>query len=102
MMVQVVSRGTSVESTVNDFARTNDGHGAFMATIANHAGATKYRTTHKSRMNLLQNIKWNGRNYPMDYHISNHRQATDDIHEYSGNITVTIPDLSQRVEYLID
>ena len=102
MMVEAASRVTSVEFTVKASARTKDGRGAYMATISNHAGATKYRAIHKSRMNLLQNIKWNGHSYPMEQYVSNHRQAADDILECSGNITVAVPGLPQKVEYLID
>ena len=53
-------------------------------------------------MNLLQNIKWNGRTYPLETHITNHLHEFDDIRECSENITVPVPDQSQRVEYLID
>ena len=53
-------------------------------------------------MNLLQNIKWNGRTYPLETHITNHRQIFDDLHKFSKHITVPVPDQSQRVEYLID
>ena len=102
MKIEKASRGTSVESTVKSFARRKDGRGAFLALIANHAGDTKYRAILKKRMNLLQNIKWNGRAYPLETHISNHRQAVDDIRECSNHITVSVPDEAQRVEYLID
>ena len=34
--------------------------------------------------------------------MSNHRQAVDDLKECSRHITVSVPDPSQRVEYLID
>ena len=53
-------------------------------------------------MNLLQNIKWNGRSYPLESHVSNHWTAVDDLNECSAHITVAVPDQSQRVEYLID
>ena len=102
MKIDEASRGTSVESTVKAFSRRNDGRGAFMALVANHAGDTKYRAIMKKRMNLLQNIKWNGRAYPLESHISNHRQAVDDLRECSEHITVSVPDASQQVEYLID
>ena len=102
ILIEKSARNTSVESTVKSFARTKDGRGAFLAIIANHAGETKYRAIHKKRMNLLQNIKWNGRSYPLESHVSNHRQAVDDIRECSNHITVVVPDQSQRVEYLID
>ena len=73
-----------------------------MAAIENHAGDTKYKLIYKRNMNLLQNIKWNRRNYPMEQHVSNHRKAADDVLECSGHTTVAVPDLPQRVEYSID
>ena len=102
LKIEKASRGTSVESTVKAFSRRKDGRGAYLALIANHAGDTKYRAIHKKRMNLLQGIKWNGRSYPLESHVSNHRQAVDDLTECSNHITVAVPDPSQRVEYLID
>ena len=54
--------GTSVELTIKSYSRHKYGWAAFLALISNHAGDTKYRAVVKSRSNLLQNIKWNGRN----------------------------------------
>ena len=102
MKIEEAVRGTSVESTVKTFAARRDGRGAFLALVANHAGDTKYRSISKKRMNHLQNIKWNGRAYPLESHVSNHRQAVDDLRECSDHITVTVPNDSQRVEYLLD
>ena len=53
-------------------------------------------------MNLLQNIKWNKRSYPLKTHISNHCHAIDDIQECSQHITVTMPDDAHMVQYLSD
>ena len=95
-------RGTSVESTLKSFSRTKDGRGAYLALISNHADATKYRNISKKRMNFLQNLKWNGRSYPLETHVSNHRLAYDDLRDCSTHVTVTVPNPEQRVEYLID
>ena len=102
LKLEKACRGSSVESTVKTFSRTQNGRGAYLALIDHHAGESKYRTILKKRVNLLQNIKWNGRNYSLEKHVSNHRQAVDDILDCSDHITVTTPDQSQRVEYLID
>ena len=102
MKIEKATRGTSVESTVKAFSRRKDGQAAFLALIANHAGDTKYRFILKKRMNLLQSIKWNGRSYPLETHVSNHRQAVDNLRDYSDHITVSVSDQSQRVQYLID
>ena len=53
-------------------------------------------------MNLLQNIKWNERAYPLETHINNHRQEFDNLRELFEHRTVPVPDQLQRVEYLID
>ena len=53
-------------------------------------------------MHLPQNIKWNGRPYPLEQHVSNHRTAVDDIKECNAHIGTAIPDDSQRVEYLLE
>ena len=62
----------------------------------------KYRAIAKKRQNLLQTIKWTGNSYELETHVSNHRQAYDDIRECSTNINVPVLSDSQRVEYLID
>jgi hypothetical protein len=95
-------RGSSVESTIKTFSHAQNGRGAYAALIDHHAGASKYRAISKKRMNLLQQIKWNGRNYSLEKHVSNHRQAVDDLNDCAQHITVAVPDASQRVEYLID
>ena len=102
LKIEKATRGTTVESTVKAFSRRKDGRGAFQALVANHAGDTKYRAILKKRMNLLQTIKWNGRSYPLETHVSNHRQSVDELRECSTHITVAVPNDSQRVEYLID
>jgi hypothetical protein len=102
MLIEKSVRGTSVESTVKSFSRRKDGRSAFKALVANHAGDIKYRAIMKKRMNHLQNIKWNGRSYALESHVSNHRTAVDDLKDCAGHITVAVPDESQRVEYLID
>jgi hypothetical protein len=102
LKLEKACRGTSVESTVKAFSRAQNGRDAYFALIDHHAGESKYRTILKKRMNLLQMIKWNGRNYSLEKHVSNHRQAVDDLNDCSNHITVTAPDDAQRVEYLID
>ena len=52
-------------------------------------------------MNLLQNIKWNGRCYPLETRVSNYHQEFEDIQECATHITNSVPDQVQRVECLI-
>ena len=102
MMISTAVTGTSVESTIKSFSRRKDGRGAYLALISNHAGDAKYRTIVKTRMNLLQNIKWNGRSYPLEQHVSNHRSAVDDLNECAQHIQNAVPNSPQRVEYLLE
>ena len=102
MLIEKAVRGTSVESTVKTYARRKDSRGAYLALISNHAGDTKYRAISKKRLHLLQSVKWNGRSFPMESHVSNHCAAVDDLRECSAHITVSVPSAEQRVEYLID
>ena len=74
MMIKKAVRVSSVECTIKYYSRKKDGRSAFKALISNHAGETKYHGIMKKRMNLLQNIKWNGRTYTLETHITNHRQ----------------------------
>ena len=98
LAIESACRGTSVESTVKTFSRTQDGRACFLALIDHHAGDSKYRSIAKKRNNLLQNVKWNGQNYSLEKHVSNHRQAVDDLSDCSNHITISLPDPSQRVE----
>ena len=102
MAISKAVAGTSVESTIKSFSRAKNGRGAYFALISNHAGDTKYRSIVKSRMNLLTNVKWNGRSYPFETHVSNHRQANDDLVDCASHIDNQVPNESQRVEYLLD
>ena len=65
MLIEKAVRGTSVESTVKPYARKKDGRGAYQALIANHAGDTKYRSIAKKKLYLLQQVKWNGKSFPL-------------------------------------
>ena len=102
MLISKAVAGTSVESTIKSFSRQKDGRAAYLALVANHAGDGKYRAIVKARMNLLQNIKWNGRSFPLEQHVSNHRTAVDDLNDCAQHIQNAVPNMSQRVEYLLE
>ena len=88
--IKEAARGTSVESTIKPFSRRKDGRGAFLALIVNHSSDVKYRAISKKRQKLLQTIKWTGNSYALETHVSNHRQAYDDIRECSTHITLPV------------
>ena len=86
MMISKTVSGTSVESTIKSYSKSKYGRAAFLALISNHAGDTKYQAIVKSISNLLHNIKWNERNYPLDQHVSNNRPAIDDLRDCTTHI----------------
>jgi len=47
-------------------------------------------------------MKLNGRSYPLESHVSNHRLAYDDLRDCAHHIPVQAPQQPQRVGYLID
>jgi hypothetical protein len=102
MCIEKACRGTSVESTVKAYSRSQDGRGAYMALRDHHAGDSKYRAILKARTNLLTNIKWNARQNSLEKHVSNHRQAHEDLQDCSTHITVSVAGQPQRVEWLLD
>ena len=58
--IEEADRGTPVESTIKCFSRRKGRHGAFQDLSSNHSGDVKHRCISKKKLNLLQNIKWNG------------------------------------------
>ena len=62
MMISKAVAGTSMDSTIKSYLGRKYGRTSFIALITNHVGDNKYRSIVKYRSNLLQNIKWNGRN----------------------------------------
>lgn len=102
MMISKSVAGTSAEFTIKSFSRRKDGRAAYLALVSNHDGDEKYRAIVKSRMNMLQNVKWNGRSFPLEQHVSNHRTAIDDLTDCVQHINNAVPDITQRVEYLLE
>ena len=102
MNIKKSTRRTSVQSNVKKFYRRKDGRGKFLVFIFNYAGDTKYCAILKNSMYLLQTIKWNVQSYPLETHVSNNRQAVEDIWKCATQITTSVPDKDQRVEYMIN
>ena len=65
-------------------------------------GDTKYRAIVKSRNNLLQNIKWNRRNDPLDQNVSNHRTTIDNLRNCATHIGSSPPNTTQGMEFLLE
>ena len=102
MVISKDGAGTSVELTIKSYPRRKDGWATFLALISNHASDTKYRAIFKSRSNLLQNIKWNGQNYPFEEHFSNQRTNIDDLRDCATHIVNAVPNNPQRVEFILE
>ena len=77
--IKEASRGTSMESIIKYFPRRKHGRGAFQHLISNDSSKVKHRSMSKKRLNMLQHIKWNDRDYLLETHVSNHRKSNDDL-----------------------
>ena len=102
VMIPKAAAGESVEFTIKSYLRRKDGQAAFLEFISNHMVDTKYRAIVKSRSNLLQNIKWNGKNYPLEQHVSNHQTAIDDLRYFATHIGNAVPKTPQMVKFLLE
>ena len=91
MMISKYVAGTSVESKIKSYSRRKYVWAAFLALISNHAGDTKYQAIVKYISNILQNINWNGRNYPLEHHVSNHQNTIDDLRDCATHIGNAVP-----------
>ena len=100
-MIPKTVAGISVDSTIKYYSRRKDVRAAFLALISNHTGDTKYRAIVKPRSNLLHNIKWNGWNYPLEQHVSNHKTAIDNLRDCITHIGNAVPNNPQMVEFLL-
>ena len=101
MMISRAVDGTSVESKIKSHLRSKAFRTAFLALISNHTDDTKYRAIVKSRSNLLQNTKWNVRNYPLEKHVSNHWTAIDKLRNCATHIGNAVPNTPQILEFLL-
>ena len=94
--------GTSVESMIKSWSRHKDACAKFLALISNHVVDTKYWAIVKSRRKIIQNIKWNGKNYPFYKHVSNQWTAIGDICNCATHIGNSAPNTTQKVELLLE
>ena len=58
--IEEATRGKSVESIIKPFFHRKHRLSDFETLISNHAGELNYRTISNKRLNILQNIKFNG------------------------------------------
>ena len=74
--IEESTRETSEESTIDSFSRRKDGRGTFRPLINKHASEVKHQFISKKILNLLQSITWNGLNFSLESHVSNHSNLT--------------------------
>ena len=102
MKIKEATQGTFIQSTIKSLSHSKDGCGAFQTLLSNYTSEVKHCSISKKRLNLLQNIKWNGQSYTLKSYVSKHRQAYNNLLECSTHIQYTISGPVQKVEYLID
>ena len=100
--IEKAYRGTTCKSTVKTKTRTQDGRESYFALIDHNAVEAKYRAITKKRSTQLQSVKYNGKSCSIEKHVSNRRQAVEDLTDCAEHITRNIPGEEQRVDYLTD
>jgi hypothetical protein len=75
-LIKNAVRGTADAASIVPFCREQNGHGAFMAIRAQHAGKDVWDKLHKETESTLQTLKWSGTvNATLAQHMGKHGQA---------------------------
>ena len=105
-LYQMIDRATSghdVSATIAPFRRTQDGRGAIMAIISQHAGRHVWDKNVKDANAVLQTRTWTGTtSITLLQHISAQRKANIQLIEAAEHAPADVPNARQRVTYLLD
>jgi hypothetical protein len=105
-LYQMLDRATSghdVGATIAPFRRTQDGRGAILAIISQHAGRHVWDKIVKDANAVLQTRTWTGTtSITLLQHISGQRKANIQLIEAAEHAPADVPNARQRVTYLLD
>ena len=105
-LYQMIDRATSghdVYATIAPFRRTQDGRGAIMAIVSQHAGRHIWDKIVKDANAVLQTRTWTGTtSITLLQHISAQRKANIQLIEAAEHAPADVPNARQRVTYLLD
>jgi hypothetical protein len=102
-MVERATTGHDVGATIAPFRRTQNGRGAILAIISQHAGRHVWDKIVKEANAVLQTRTWNGTtSITLLQHISGQRKANIQLIEAAEHAPADVPNDRQRVTYLLD
>ena len=102
-MIERATTGHDVGATIAPFRRTQDGRGAILAIISQHAGRHVWDKIVKEANSVLQTRTWSGTtSITLLQHISGQRKAHIQLIEASDHAPADVPNNRQRVTYLLD
>jgi hypothetical protein len=102
-MVKRATTGHDVGATIAPFRRTQNGRGAILAIISQHAGMHVWDKIVKEAIAVLQTRTWNGTtSITLLQHISGQRKANIQLIEAAEHAPADVPNDRQRVTYLLD
>lgn len=105
-LFQLIDRavaGHDVSATVAPFRRKQDGRGAYLAIVTQHAGKSVWDRSVKDAMAVLQTRTWSGTtSVTLLQHTSMQRKAYIQLVEAGEHVPAELPGGRQRVSYLLD
>ena len=102
-MVERATTGHDVGATIAPFRRTQDGRGAILAIVSQHAGRHVWDKIVKEANAVLQTRTWTGTtSITLLQHISGQRKANIQLIEAAEHAPADVPNARQRVTYLLD
>ena len=105
-LYQLIDRavaGHDVSATVAPFRRKQDGRGAYLAIVTQHAGKSVWDRVVKDAMAVLQTRTWTSTaSVTLLQHTSMQRRAFIQLGEANEHVPTELPGDRQRVSYLLD
>ena len=102
-MIDQATTGHDVGATIAPYCRSQDGRGAFLAIMSQHAGRHVWDKIVKEANSVLQLRTWSGTSsITLLQHISGQRKAHIQLIEAADHAPADVPNAHQRVTYLLD
>jgi hypothetical protein len=102
-LIKTAVRGTAISASIASFRHKQNGHNAFIAIHAQHAGKDVWDKLIKEAETILQTRKWSGTtNVTLAQHMGRHHQAFITLTECAEHIPVNVPNKRFCVIHLME
>lgn len=100
--LEQATRSTSYAVSLKKFQRKQDGRGAYLAIISQHAGVDKWDKELKTSEAFMHNRIWKGNNnFSLEKFLEGHRAAYTSMTQCAEHVTYQLPNERTRVGYLL-